>query len=222
MEIDMNQGDILKKTKNQIKIAKEKLKYYYLFDNRPFCVAYSGGKDSSVVVDLVIQMLLELRDKHNIFLTKEIYIINSNTLAELPPVLKYVQNTLKSIDSFVKTQKLPIKVKEVTPELKHTLNVQLFGVGMPPPSSSFRWCTTKLKVSPIEKFLKEIFPDGRFISIIGSRKEESYERAIRLSNISQETEINLLMAYIKVDMKIQSIIKILEIGFGKRHKEDGS
>ena len=162
------------------RIAIMKLRFYYLFDDRPFCVAYSGGKDSTVIVDLVLTMLLELRDYYNVELKHKVYIINSNTLAELPPVLKYVKQSIKSIKSYVKKNHLPVFVKEVVPFPKHTLNVQLFGVGMPPPSTNFRWCTTKLKVMPIESFLQKQFCNGRFISIVGSRKSESFDRATRL------------------------------------------
>jgi DNA sulfur modification protein DndC len=51
---------------------------------------------------------------------------------------------------------------------------------MPPPSSSLRWCTDKLKVMPIDSTLKSIFSDGAFISIIGTRSDESTDRANRM------------------------------------------
>jgi len=170
-------------TQNDIKVnnAISMLKKYYLNDKRSFCVAFSGGKDSTAVLYLIIKMLEELIDDD--YLPKKIiYVVNSNTLAELPPVLKHLQHTLKQIEIFAKKNNLPIKVKEVFPELKNTLNVQLLGVGMPPPSSSLRWCTDKLKVMPIDSKLKEIFPDGAFISVIGTRSDESTDRANRMEH----------------------------------------
>ena len=168
---------------NDIKVnnAVSMLKKYYLNDKRSFCVAFSGGKDSTAVLYLIIKMLEELINDD--YLPKKIiYVVNSNTLAELPPVLKHLQHTLKQIKIFAKKNNLPIKVKEVFPELKNTLNVQLLGVGMPPPSSSLRWCTDKLKVMPIDSKLKEIFPDGAFISVIGTRSDESTDRANRMEH----------------------------------------
>jgi len=159
------------------------LENYYLHDDRPFCVAYSGGKDSSVILYLTVKMLEKLQSK-NIKLNKRVLVINSNTLAELPPVLEHLQKSLKQIQYYANQNNLPIEVQEVIPELKNTLNVQLLGVGMPPPSNSLRWCTDKLKVFPIDKKIKEIFPNGRFISIIGTRRDESFSRDARIEKAS--------------------------------------
>ena len=159
------------------------LEHYYLNDDRPFCVAYSGGKDSSVILYLTVKMLERLVSQ-NIELKKRVLVINSNTLAELPPVLEHLKKSLSQIEQYAKDNNLPIEVKEVTPELKNTLNVQLLGVGMPPPSNSLRWCTDKLKVFPIDKKIKEIFHDGKFISIIGTRRDESFSRDARIEKAS--------------------------------------
>ncbi len=171
--------------------ALQMLEYYYTTDDRPFCVAYSGGKDSSVLVYLTVKMLKNLIKK-NIPLNKEILIINSNTLAELPPVLKHLENSLIKIQNYADLYKLPIKVKEVKPETKNTLNVQLLGVGMPPPSNQLRWCTDKLKVFPIDKEIKVNFPDGKFISVIGTRRDESFSREARIiKKTVKDTDLKL-------------------------------
>jgi DNA sulfur modification protein DndC len=171
--------------------ALQMLEYYYTTDDRPFCVAYSGGKDSSVLVYLTVKMLKNLIKK-NIPLNKEILIINSNTLAELPPVLKHLENSLIKIQNYADLYKLPIKVKEVKPETKNTLNVQLLGVGMPPPSNQLRWCTDKLKVFSIDKEIKEHFPNGKFISVIGTRRDESFSREARIiKKTVKDTDLKL-------------------------------
>jgi DNA sulfur modification protein DndC len=164
-------------------IALQMLKHFYLHDPRPFCVAYSGGKDSSVILYLTIKMLENLVSEGKT-LTKRVLIINSNTLAELPPVLKHLEESLKKIDHYSKQFNLPVEVREVTPEEKNTLNVQLLGVGMPPPSNQLRWCTDKLKVFPIDKEINATFPDGKFISIIGTRRDESFSRELRIEKAS--------------------------------------
>ncbi|MDD5717680.1 MAG: phosphoadenosine phosphosulfate reductase family protein [Sulfuricurvum sp.] len=176
--------------------ALSQLKHYYLNDDRPFCVAYSGGKDSTAVLYLVIKMLNDLK-KQKQSLEKKVYVINSNTLAELPPILKHLKETLEKIQLIAKEKNLPLIVKEVFPELINTLNVQLIGVGMPPPSSTFRWCTDKLKVTPIDYELKRNFPEGKFISIIGTRKDESFDRAQRMEKASVKgTNLKLNDRYI--------------------------
>ena len=164
-------------------IALEILEHYYLTDDRPFCVAYSGGKDSSVILYLTIKMLEKLK-KNGVELYKTVLVINSNTLAELPPVLQHLESSLKKIENYAKKNNLPVEVKEVVPETKNTLNVQLLGVGMPPPSNQLRWCTDKLKVFPIDKEITQNFPTGEFISIIGTRRDESFSRELRIEKKS--------------------------------------
>lgn len=173
---------LMHKNKNALE-AKLLLKEYYLNDSRLLCIAYSGGKDSTAILYLLCSMLKDLQNS-SIKLDKKIYVINSNTLAELPPLLKHLKSSLQSVSDFALKNDLPIIVKEVFPRLIDTLNVQLLGVGMPPPSNTFRWCTDKLKVNPIDKEIKKIFLDGKFISVIGTRKDESYSRSARIEKLS--------------------------------------
>ena len=164
--------------------AKNLLRYYYLNDKRPICISYSGGKDSTSLLYIVCDMLNDLKNE-NIGLNKKVYIINSNTLAELPPLLKHLEHSLKMIRDYAVNYDLPLIVEEVFPEIKDTLNVQLLGVGMPPPSNTFRWCTDKLKVNPIDKKIKALFPNGEFISVIGTRKDESFDRSAKTRDLSR-------------------------------------
>lgn len=163
--------------------AKKTLKHYYLYDERPMCISYSGGKDSTSILYIVCEMLHDLQNE-NIELNKNVYVVNSNTLAELPPLLKHLEKSLDMIRDYALKNKLPIIVEEVFPDCKDTLNVQLLGVGMPPPSNTFRWCTDKLKVNPIDKKIKLLFPNGKFISVIGTRRDESFNRSARIEKLS--------------------------------------
>ncbi|CAC9557371.1 hypothetical protein [uncultured Gammaproteobacteria bacterium] len=183
--------------KNSSKISKALsiLEHHYLNDKRKMCLAFSGGKDSTAILHLTCAMLLRL-SKKSMPLNKKIYVINSNTLAELPPLLKYLHSTLKQIKRFAEINNLPIAVKEVSPDDKNALNVQLIGVGMPPPSSSFRWCTDKLKVNPINIEINNIFKGDGFISIIGTRKDESFSRAARIKkNTLKGTDLKINNRY---------------------------
>lgn len=182
---------------NKEQIALDILEKYYLEDPRPFCVAYSGGKDSSVIVYLTIKMLQNLVKKGE-ELNKKVLIINSNTLAELPPVLKHLEESLKKIAEYSYNSNIKVEVKEVKPEDKNTLNVQLLGVGMPPPSNQLRWCTDKLKVFPIDKEITANFPTGEFISVIGTRRDESFSREARIEKATvKNTNLKLNNRYKK-------------------------
>ena len=59
--------------------ALTELSESYLADGRPWVVAYSGGKDSTLVLQLVYETLIALGDKA----TKPIYVISFDTGVEL-------------------------------------------------------------------------------------------------------------------------------------------
>lgn len=65
----------------------EEIKHVYRSDNRPWVIGYSGGKDSTVVVHLVYQMLKNLRPEER---HKTVYIVSSDTLVENPLIKIYL------------------------------------------------------------------------------------------------------------------------------------
>ena len=65
----------------KIESVEEETKNLYLNDKRPWIIGFSGGKDSTCVVQLVYNVLKNLPpDKR----TKEVYILSSDTLVENP------------------------------------------------------------------------------------------------------------------------------------------
>ena len=65
----------------------------YRHDKRPWLIGYSGGKDSTAVVELVYKMLLELSPEQR---KKKVYIVSSDTLIE-NPLIKIVRSHIPSI-----------------------------------------------------------------------------------------------------------------------------
>lgn len=74
----------------------EEIKHVYRSDNRPWVIGYSGGKDSTVVVHLVYQMLKNLRPEER---HKTVYIVSSDTLVENPLIKIYLDDMLHLLDT---------------------------------------------------------------------------------------------------------------------------
>lgn len=91
----------------------EEIKHVYRSDNRPWVIGYSGGKDSTVVVHLVYQMLKNLRPEER---HKTVYIVSSDTLVENPLIKIYLDDMLHLLDKSAKRDSLPISVNKVTPK----------------------------------------------------------------------------------------------------------
>jgi len=182
----------------KIKEASNMIRKYYIEDERPFVLAYSGGKDSNALLYLAMNTLLEMQ-KDELELKKEISVVTSNTMAELPPMLRQIKKSLNEIKKFAQKNKLPVKVYEVLPKVKNTLNVQFLGVGMPPPNGSFRWCTDKLKKLPSDNFIVKHYKGKKgFITLTGSRRAESFDRASALVNASRAgTDLKFNSRYVE-------------------------
>jgi len=156
------------------KSIKEDIKKVYKAYNRPFVIGFSGGKDSSVVLQLVFEALGELPKKE---LTNTIHVMTSDTLVEMPYIINFIDQNLESIDEEAKKKNLPVLVHKLRPEVHQTFWVNLIGKGYPAPSRMFRWCTERLKIAPVDKFIKEeVSKYGEVTIAIGARKSESVSR----------------------------------------------
>lgn len=161
----------------RIKFIISELEDQYLCqdNNRPWIIGFSGGKDSTAMLQLVWlaikQVPVELRKR-------DVYVICNDTLVENPIIVDYVNTVLKKIEIAAVEQDIPIKVKITRPRLEDSFWVNIIGRGYPVPNNVFRWCTDKMKVKPTARFITEqVAEDGEAIVLIGTRKAESATRA---------------------------------------------
>ena len=166
-------------------IIKE-IKKLYTKDARPFAIGYSGGKDSSAVVNLVFEALLELKEE-GAELNKAVYVIFSDTLLEMDPVIEYIHETLRKMETFSAIHGLPVKVLRAMPEVKESFWSLLIGKGYTLPRRDYRWCTDRMKIKPSNRIINKLLGDhGGFISFVGVRKDESPDRAARIEKREHE------------------------------------
>lgn len=162
---------------NQHKIehAKSLIKDIYLQDQRPWVVGYSGGKDSTVLVQLVFQALSELQQAQ---LHKKVYVISSDTLVETPLIISSIDTTLMRIQKRALELGLPFETHKVRPEIDKTFWVSLIGKGYPSPRQKFRWCTDRMKIDPANRFIMDkVSTFGEVVMLLGVRDDESVTRA---------------------------------------------
>lgn len=153
----------------------EEVRELYQSDGIPWVIGYSGGKDSTAVLQLVWNAISELPVRKR---RKPIHVISTDTLVENPVVASWVGNSLDQMNLAAKEQKLPIEAHRLTPAIRDTFWVNLIGKGYPAPRHKFRWCTERMKIMPSNAFIRQVVKqNGEAILVLGTRKAESSRRA---------------------------------------------
>lgn len=167
-------SSLFSKKMQVVEDAKEQIKQAYKLDNRAWVVGYSGGKDSTVVVQLIFESLSEMDPNE---LHKKVYIISSDTLVETPLIINSINQTLRRIQDEALLRNLPIETHKVKPNTKQSFWVNIIGKGYPTPNQQFRWCTDRLKIDPANQFIMEkVSAFGEVIMVLGVREDESITR----------------------------------------------
>ncbi len=163
----------------------EKAKRYHSADTCAMFVSFSGGKDSTVVSDLVRKALAK----------PDVIHIFGNTTLEFPETYEYIQRFKKE--------------NRKTPMLRAENKEQDFfnlceTVG--PPSRSLRWCCTIFKTGFIGEKIKRTFGDEKTIlTFYGIRRSESssrnsYDRSSQGKKISKQLVASPIIDWIDFDI----------------------
>ena len=149
----------------------------YLYDesNRPWIIGFSGGKDSTMLLQVVWKALTKIEP---ILLTRKIYVVCNDTMVENPRIVKFIDKTLAKIQESANLHNLPVLVQQTTPQLDDSFWVKLIGLGYPAPNKFYRWCTERLKINPTTRFIKDTASmNESAIILLGTRSAESSNRA---------------------------------------------
>ena len=145
----------------------------YAENHKHWVIAYSGGKDSSATLAVVLYLIETGQVKRPESLT----VMYADTGLELLPL----HHTAMQILAEVKRRGYAARI--VRPRMDKRFFVYMFGRGVPPPSNWFRWCTGALKIEPMMTALKEQRGaiGEKFLSMIGVRLGESAVRDARIA-----------------------------------------
>lgn len=169
--------------------AKQYINHFskrYINDNvNAAFISFSGGKDSTVVSDLVRKALGNPSIIH----------IFGNTTLEFPHTYEYIERFKKE------NRKTPVLRTENREQDFFNL-CESFG----PPSRSLRWCCTIFKTGFIGDKIKKTFDDKKTIlTFYGIRRSEStsrsnYERSSEGKKISKQLVVSPIIDWIDYDV----------------------
>jgi len=140
-----------------------------------WALAWSGGKDSTTTLTLV----LHLMDAGLIPRPKTFTVLYSDTRMEIHPLWLAAQDIL------VQLRQRGVDVRVVMAPMDKRFLVYILGRGVPPPNNNtLRWCTRQIKVDPMVAELTRLHGErgGKVLMITGVRQGES---AIRDGRIAQ-------------------------------------
>lgn len=201
---------------------KNEMEMVYLHDQRPWMIGYSGGKDSTLLCQLVFEMLESLPEEKR---WKPVYIVTSDTMVENPIVKAYMHKMNKAINEVSAKKRLNVQAHIIYPEIRQTFWSLVIGLGYPTPEPpGFRWCTERLKINPSNAFTyNTIKKDGEIVILLGVRKAESAARSRSISSREIEGKIltphpQIAKAYVYsplAEIKNENVWEYLLKGNGK-------
>ncbi|MYM81110.1 phosphoadenosine phosphosulfate reductase family protein [Duganella sp. FT50W] len=136
-------------------------------------IAWSGGKDSSATLTLVMWLL----DTDRVPRPKTLTVFYADTRQELLPLAHAAHQIMDEL------RERGIDVQVVTAPLDKRFMVYILGRGVPPPNNNtLRWCTRQIKIDPMQHALEQRLAelDGQVLMITGVRQGESAIRDQRI------------------------------------------
>jgi DNA sulfur modification protein DndC len=107
-----------------------------------WCVAWSGGKDSTATITLLAYLL----NSGKLSRPKTIRAFYADTRLELTPLYFAAQEIAREL-----AEEHGIEVEQVMAPLDRRFMVYLLGRGVPPPNNNrLRWCTRQIKIEPMQ------------------------------------------------------------------------
>jgi DNA sulfur modification protein DndC len=167
-------------------LLKKEIQDLYLADSIPWIIGYSGGKDSTAVLQLIWLAIAELPVAKR---SKTVHVISTDTLVENPIVASWVTHSLDVMKEAALEHRMPIEPHRLTPATEDSFWVNLIGKGYPAPRPKFRWCTERLKIRPSNRFIQNIVQaSGEAILVLGTRKAESQARSRSMTALEQRRQ----------------------------------
>lgn len=163
------------------KLAAAEAAIYRLFqEGRPAYFGFSGGKDSSVCVDIGLRAARRFKADGG---EPVLVVGTSDTLVENPEISNHYRSELNKMGQYARRHGLNLRTAVVKPTLASTWQVKILsGRGIPSFPGGSADCSADLKGGPQKRFRKNLFaywlkqglPEP--VTVLGMRLDESVAR----------------------------------------------
>lgn len=142
-------------------------------DHPDWGIAWSGGKDSSATLTMIMWLI----ETGRIQRPRSLTVFYADTRQELPPLAIAAEQIMDEL------RERGIHVEVVTAPMDKRFMVYILGRGVPPPNNNtLRWCTRQIKIDPMQAALEQRLDQlqGNVLMITGVRQGESAIRDARI------------------------------------------
>jgi DNA sulfur modification protein DndC len=142
-------------------------------DHPDWGIAWSGGKDSTATLTLIMWLI----ESGKVPRPRSITVFLADTRQELPPLWAAAMQIIDEL------RERGVRVEIVTAAMDKRFMVYILGRGVPPPNNNtLRWCTRQIKIEPMQEAIAERLADfeGNVLMITGVRQGESAIRDARI------------------------------------------
>lgn len=165
-----------------------------LSDGHPAILAYSGGKDSSTLVSIALDVARELISEMDI--CPPIVLVSANTGVEQPELVGLVTSEIRKMKTYAKRHGIPLSCHISHPELSDTFGVRVIGGrGLPSFPDTRGDCSVMWKIKPNERTVRQVFKAlgqqkiwAEPVIFTGVREQESLARDQRIAARGEKAE----------------------------------
>ena len=174
---------------------------------KTFAIAFSGGKDSTLLSILFYKWLLH-RGVHG----KKVVFIHNDTQSEFDVLENYARSFLNKICDLIRQTGNECEIV-ITKPYSHSFYWKVIVAGYPAPSVMFRWCQNHLKIKPTKLAMDSLVKKyGNIVLLTGHRSDESIARSTAIKhNMACDTAQSCTSSFmLKTDMaKVKKVMPLL-------------
>lgn len=182
----MNDEEVIERGKLRIRKV--------LLAGHPTVVAFSSGKDSSVLVALALNAAREIVEEGHA--CPPVIVLHGDTGIESPEVSRLAKAEIAKMEAYAEKHNVPLTTRITSPTLNTTFPVRVIGGrGLPAFPDSRADCSTDYKCLPNQRAQKEIISEHegmgiwkRPVVMTGVRKDESVARDQRIAKRGEKAD----------------------------------
>lgn len=159
-----------------------------LLSNQALSVGFSGGKDSTCVLVVFLEAIKRLVESGHTNLPT-CYVLNANTRREMPLIASYAEYVLVQLQIYCASNKLPVEVHQVEPDLTGRFTWYCLARGkLPRYAGQSSDCAVMEKINPQQNLVKRLQQENgiEIVALVGTRLDESDSRRRSMMKYSMD------------------------------------